>query len=129
MATGNLSEYCDIICMYCYLLYTVQCRHICCYVYLYHALLCFRFKRWDFPNCLGSVDGKHITVQKPKHGGSVYFNYKSRESLVLMAVCDSSYKFTVVDIGQPGGASDGGVWEASQLGKSLINGKHSFRKM
>lgn len=54
----------------------------------------------------------------------MYVNYKSRQSVVLMAICDSEYKFTVVDIGRPGGISDGGVWETSELGKSLIDGDY-----
>lgn len=55
----------------------------------------------------------------------MYVNYKSRHSVVLMAVCDSEYKFTVVDIGRPGGNSDGGVWGASELGSTLLDGKKS----
>lgn len=42
--------------------------------------------------------------------------YKSRHSIVLMAVCDIDYKFTVVDIG-------GGVWGASELRSALLDGK------
>lgn len=41
---------------------------------------------------------------------------------MLMAVCGSEYKFSVVDIGQPGSINDGGVWGASQLGSPLLDG-------
>ncbi|XP_067944974.1 uncharacterized protein [Watersipora subatra] len=79
------------------------------------------FERWNFPHCLGSIDGKHIIIQKPKHSGSMFWNYKQRDSIVLLAVCDASYRFTLIDIGQPGSNSDGGIWESSEFRRGLDN--------
>ena len=33
-------------------------------------------RRANFPHFLGAVDGKHIRVIKPEHGGSMFYNYK-----------------------------------------------------
>jgi len=41
------------------------------------------YKRWNFPNCLGSIDGKHCQIKCAANSSSSYFNYLKYFSLVL----------------------------------------------
>jgi hypothetical protein len=51
---------------------------------------------WNFPNCIGAIDGKYVKVQAPPNSGSKFCNYKYSFSVVLLALVDARYKFTVV---------------------------------
>lgn len=77
-------------------------------------------QRWQFPHCVGAVDGKHIVIKKPGKSGSSYFNYKHTFSIILMATVDADYKFITVDIGAMGRFSDGNVFASSGLGKKMM---------
>jgi hypothetical protein len=79
--------------------------------------------RWNFPHCLGALDGKHVVLQCPYNSGSSYFNYKHDFSIVLFALVDANYLFRYVNIGKPGRMSDGGVFLQTALYKALENGK------
>lgn len=80
------------------------------------------FEKWNFPHCVGAVDGKHIAIWPPKESGSYYFNYKGSHSIVLMAVVNAYYEFLYIDVGTNGRVSDGGVWANSSLCARLQEG-------
>ncbi|XP_026816057.1 uncharacterized protein LOC113555733 [Rhopalosiphum maidis] len=79
------------------------------------------YENWNFPNCIGSLDGKHIRIKCPKKSGSMFFNYKQFFSIVLMAVADANYKFIMIDVGAYEKDSDEGVLSNSNILKHLEN--------
>ncbi|PNF36799.1 hypothetical protein B7P43_G09636, partial [Cryptotermes secundus] len=81
---------------------------------------------WQFPNCLGSIDGKHITIKCPNNSGSKYFSYLKKYSIILMAIVDDNYKFICIDVGGYGKNSDGGIFEASAMGRKIADGTFSI---
>lgn len=76
-------------------------------------------EKWQMPNCIGALDGKHIRIRKPANTGSTYYNYLGHFSIVLMAVSDADGMFSVVNVGDYGRNSDGGVLRHSPLGSLL----------
>ena len=65
--------------------------------------------KWNLPNCIGAIDGKHINIEAPPTSASNYFNFKIFFSIVLLAVCDANNTFTNICVGDFGSQSDGGT--------------------
>ena len=77
---------------------------------------------WNFPNCIGAVDGKHINIEAPANSSSVYFSYKKTFSVILLALVDANYNFIMIDVGSFGRSRDCGIFSHSALGKRTENG-------
>ena len=76
-------------------------------------------KLWNFPHCIGAIDGEHIAIECPSDTGSLYYNYKGFFSVVLMDVCDPHYVFSLMNVGDFGSNNDSRVLENSAMGKAF----------
>ncbi|CAH1964323.1 unnamed protein product [Acanthoscelides obtectus] len=88
---------------------------------------CF-WDRWQFPNCIGCIDGKHIRIKKPKQSGSMYYNYKSFFSIGLLAVTDANYKFVMINVGSYAKDNDAGVFEECPFRRAIEQGRLKIPK-
>ena len=84
--------------------------------------------RWNFPHCVGAIDGKHTAIKKPARSGTLFYNYKEFFSIVLLAVVDADYKFMHVDFGQTGSGSDAGVFNESPFKVAMEDGTLNMPK-
>lgn len=82
--------------------------------------------RWNFPNCIGAIDGKHVRMKCPKNTGTLYFNYKEHFSIVLLALVDANCKFLVIDVGSYGKEGDSGIFGKSKMGQQIYSGDFNF---
>lgn len=76
--------------------------------------------RWNFPHCLGAMDGKHVRIRKPAKSGSMYFNYKKYFSIVLFAVAAADYRFLYVEVGAQGACGDATIFNFSPLKQHIV---------
>lgn len=75
--------------------------------------------RWNFPNCCGAIDGKHVVIKKVPNSGSEFYNYKGTFSVILLASVDANYCFRYIDVGTNGRANDAAVFSKSSLNDAL----------
>ena len=75
--------------------------------------------KWQFPNCLDAIYGKHINISPAANSGSYYYNYKHSHSVVHLAAAGPNYQCLYADIGTNGRTADGGIWKKTSLLKSI----------
>ena len=82
--------------------------------------ICETFQsRWNFPNCLGAIDGKHIQIRPPPGTGSEYFSYKKTFSILLLPIAGPDYECYYVDVGSNGRMNDSGLWNSPDLRRKI----------
>ncbi len=74
---------------------------------------------WNFPRCIGALDGKHIQIKHPSKSGAYFYNFKGHYSIILLALVDANYCFQYIDVGTNGRAGDSTVFQESTLGMAL----------
>ncbi|XP_046991288.1 uncharacterized protein LOC124596259 [Schistocerca americana] len=72
---------------------------------------------WQFPHCIGALDGKHIAFSPTQFSDS--FDNKKFNSIVLLAVVDARYRFILVDIVCSNKGNDVDVYVNSKIGTAL----------
>ncbi|XP_014282671.1 uncharacterized protein [Halyomorpha halys] len=77
------------------------------------------YEMWNFPNCLGALDGKLITIQSLSNSVSSISNKKKTYSVALFGLVDAHHNFIAVDVGAYGQKSDGGTFASSNLFKAI----------
>ena len=69
--------------------------------------------KWQFHHSMGALDGKHVRIQCPAKGGSLYYNYKRLPFRHYNGPCRCRVQF--IDVGTAGSLSDAQVFNHSQL--------------
>ncbi|VEN54754.1 unnamed protein product, partial [Callosobruchus maculatus] len=79
------------------------------------------YRLWNFPNCIGAMDGKLVIIRCPGNSGSDYFDYRKNFSIHLFAVVDANYNLIYIDIGTNGRVNDASVFSKSTLNEALAS--------
>ena len=73
---------------------------------------------WQFPSCLGAIDGCDIPIQCPPGGLKAckeYHNFKNLYSIFMMAVVDAQDRFIWGRVGFPGNSHDCVIFQSTEL--------------
>ncbi|XP_047477243.1 protein ALP1-like [Penaeus chinensis] len=73
---------------------------------------------WNFPMCIGAIDGKRFLVQS-QNTGPEYCEYKGYHGIIMVALVDANYKFLYVAAEAQGQANAAGFWDHCKLKEYL----------
>ncbi|XP_056645489.1 uncharacterized protein LOC130450845 isoform X2 [Diorhabda sublineata] len=62
--------------------------------------------KWQFPNCTGAIDGKHVRIRAPEN--------------------NHNYKFIAVDVGPYSKEGDSGILQKSTMEKQIMKNEFNF---
>lgn len=71
------------------------------------------------PYVIGATNGKDIAMDCPKNKGLQYYIYHGLLHQVLLAFCDTKYRFTFTGVAQYGSSNHSAILVSSGLGKLL----------
>ena len=83
-------------------------------------------QRWNYPQALGAIDGKHVRIVKPNNGGSYFYNYKHTHSIILLAIAGPGYECLYADVGSSGRVNDSGIWNECSLVQAIDDGSEKL---
>lgn len=74
----------------------------------------------NIPNCLGAIDGKHISIKCCVNKGTPR-SKQHQKNVVMIATCDAHCIFTTLDLGTYGLKDCATVFPDSKFGSQLLN--------
>lgn len=77
------------------------------------------YEKWDFSNCLGAIDGRHIARRSLHNQDRFTKTTKNLFSVVLQAVVDANYKYLFIKVGNYGSHSNAGTFQSLTLYRAL----------
>ena len=83
----------------------------------------------QFPHVVGVIGGKHGLIEAPAESSNLYHNCKGTFSIVVLAIWDVKYHFTLVDVGQYCSNNDSGVLAHSKISSAFENNYPKFTRM
>ena len=86
---------------------------------------------YNFPHCIGGIDGSHIPIVASVEFPADHYNRKGWHCVILQALVDHEYRFMNLSVGYPGRAHDACVlanlvvFQKAQAGNLLPDWKKS----